>query len=43
VYAWYSDNEKTIYYYSEANIIDMNTESSKMFYNLTKLEEVELD
>ena len=43
VYAWYIDSEKTIYYYSTADEIDMNTDASNMFAKLTKLEEVELE
>jgi hypothetical protein len=43
VYARYSDNDKTIYYYSEADVIDMNTDATNMFSNLTKLEEFDLE
>jgi hypothetical protein len=42
VNAWYDETKKTIYYYSLADEIDMDVDSSYMFSNLTKLEEVEL-
>ena len=31
---WYNDNDKTLYYYSEANEIDMNANAMNMFSNL---------
>jgi surface protein len=43
VYAWYDDNDQTLYYYSQADVIDMNTSAQYMFYYLTKLEEVDLE
>jgi hypothetical protein len=43
VNAWFDDATKTIYYYTIADEIDMNTNASNMFSNLTKLEEVELE
>jgi surface protein len=39
VYAWY--NGGTIYYYSDAEIIDMNISSSYMFAGLKNLESVD--
>jgi len=40
IYMWY-DN-KTIYYYSQANTIYLNEDSSYMFSNLTNLERIEI-
>jgi hypothetical protein len=43
VNAWYDEISQTIYYYSTANEIDMNPNASYMFYNLSKLEEIEFE
>jgi hypothetical protein len=43
VYAWYDDNDQTLYYYSQADVIDMNPTASYMFRYLSNLEEIELE
>ncbi len=40
VYAWYDANNKTIYYYTEADEIYLNPDSSWMFHQLTVLENI---
>ena len=42
VYAWFNDDEKALYYYSEATTIYFNEDSSYMFYYLTKLKSLDL-
>ena len=42
VYAWFDESNWTLYYYSTARTIDMNSDSSYMFAFLTKLEEIDL-
>ena len=43
VYVRYDSTDNTIYYYSDSDTIYMNADSSYMFYNLTALEEIDLD
>ncbi len=40
VYAWYDDNDETIYYYTEADEIYLNPDSSRMFHQFTVLENI---
>ena len=40
VYAWYNNSEETVYYFSEADIIYFNEDSSTMFRNFKVLNEI---
>jgi surface protein len=41
IYAWY-DDEGTIYYYSDADDIYLNSDSSYMFYRMVNVEEIDI-
>ena len=42
VYMWYKKSNKTIYYYSEADKINLNSDSSSMFWGFMNLKKIDL-
>ena len=42
VLAWYDEDNYTIYYYTEASKIYLNEDSSWMFYNMQRLETIDM-
>ena len=42
IYAWYDDNEKTVYFYTEPEEIYFNQDSSNMFYNFRNVTDLSM-